>query len=48
MGTFKDVVHRDRHGWRLFTQQDLERLDAQVNQVQVFEGGDRLNFKGDG
>ena len=42
MGTFKDVAHWDRHGWRLFTQEDLERLDARVNQIHVIEGEDSV------
>lgn len=25
-GTLKDVIHRDRRGWRLFTQADIERI----------------------
>jgi len=30
---FADVEHRDRRGWRLFTQDDLERLTAEVNRI---------------
>jgi predicted site-specific integrase-resolvase len=32
-GSFADVKHRDRRGWRLFTEDDLARLKAEVNQV---------------
>ena len=32
-GSFVDVEHRDRRGWRLFTEDDLDRLKAEVNKV---------------
>lgn len=32
-GAFADVEHRDRRGWRLFTEDDLDRLKAEVNQI---------------
>jgi len=32
-GTFTDVANVDRRGWRLFTEDDLARLKAEVNQV---------------
>ena len=32
-GSFVDVEHRDRRGWRLFTEDDLDRLKAEVNRV---------------
>jgi predicted site-specific integrase-resolvase len=32
-GKFDDVVHRDRNGWRLFTEDDICRLKARANQV---------------
>lgn len=31
--SFVDVAQRDRHGWRLFSQEDLGRLEAAVNKV---------------
>jgi predicted site-specific integrase-resolvase len=34
-GIFIDVSYRDRRGWRLFTEEDLERLKAEVNKVHV-------------
>jgi hypothetical protein len=34
-GSFPDVSCRDRRGWRLFTQEDVERLKVEVNKVQV-------------
>lgn len=32
-GTFREVEHRDRRGWRLFTENDLDRLRAEVNRI---------------
>lgn len=32
-GSFADVEHRDRRGWRLFTQGELERLTAEANRI---------------
>ncbi len=34
-GSFKDVENRDRRGWRLFTQEDLQRLIKEANRVEV-------------
>lgn len=36
-GSFADVGHRDRRGWRLFTEGDLDRLKAEVNQVNFIK-----------
>lgn len=33
-GLFEDVKNVDRRGWRLFTEEDLVRLKAEVNQVR--------------
>ena len=33
-GSFPDVKTVDRRGWRLFTEDDLARLKAEVNQVR--------------
>ena len=33
-GLFADVEHKDRRGWRLFTEDDLDRLKAEVNRIQ--------------
>jgi len=30
---FKEAKHRDRRGWRLFTEEEVERLKAEANQV---------------
>ena len=32
-GTFPDAEHKDRRGWRLFTEDDLARLKAEVNHI---------------
>ena len=32
-GLFADVKNVDRRGWRLFTKEDLERLNAEANQI---------------
>lgn len=31
---FTDVEHRDRNGWRLFTDDDVQRLKAHVNHIE--------------
>jgi excisionase family DNA binding protein len=33
-GSFTDVETVDRRGWRLFTEEDLERLKAEANQIR--------------
>lgn len=33
-GLFTDVEIVDRRGWRLFTEEDLDRLKAEVNQIR--------------
>ena len=33
--SYKDVPHRDRRGWRLFTQEDVERLTREVNKIKI-------------
>ena len=32
-GICPDVVHRDRRGWRLFSEQDVERLKVEANKT---------------
>ena len=32
-GTFKDVTLRDRRGWRLFTQADIERIRYEADKA---------------
>ena len=33
-GRFPDVKTRDRNGWRLFTEDDIERLKLEVNAIK--------------
>lgn len=33
-GILKDASHRDRRGWRLFTQTDIQRIEAEANKVR--------------
>jgi len=32
---FADVRHRDRRGWRLFTNEDVQRLKALADRIEV-------------
>ncbi len=32
-GIFKEAEHRDRRGWRLFTEDEVEKLKAEANQI---------------
>jgi len=32
-GSFPDVKHRDRRGWRLFTGEEVDRLKAEANRI---------------
>ena len=32
-GTLKDVTHRDRRGWRLFTQTDIDRIRYEADKA---------------
>jgi excisionase family DNA binding protein len=39
---FADVGCRDRNGWRLFTEKDLQRLKTQVNRInRTTKAGDQ-------
>jgi len=35
-GILKDVSHSDRRGWRLFTEDDIDRIKAEANKVKTF------------
>ena len=37
-GIASEPKYRDRRGWRLFTQEEVEKLKALVNQVNRSEG----------
>ena len=32
-GTFDEAQYRDRRGWRLFTEEELNRLKMEANQI---------------
>ena len=32
-GIFREAEHRDRRGWRLFTEVEVDRLKAEANQI---------------
>jgi predicted site-specific integrase-resolvase len=36
-GRFVDVKFRDRNGWRLFAEDDIERLKVEVNKIRQVE-----------
>ena len=38
-GLFADVEHRDRRGWRLFTEDDVARLRGEVNRIHRVQLG---------
>ncbi len=33
MGVLEDVPHKDRRGWRLFTEHDVNRLRDEANKI---------------
>jgi excisionase family DNA binding protein len=32
-GIFDEAQHRDRRGWRLFTEEEVDRLKTEANQI---------------
>lgn len=38
-GIFPEARNVDRRGWRLFTNDELEKLKAEVNQVKPYKSG---------
>jgi len=34
-GSFADAQNRDRRGWRLFTEDEVNRLKAEVNRINT-------------
>lgn len=32
-GVFNEAQHRDRRGWRLFTEDEIDRLKTEANQI---------------
>ena len=33
-GIIKEAEHRDRRGWRLFTEDEIDRLEVEVNRIR--------------
>lgn len=33
-GILKDSIHRDRRGWRLFTEADIRNIEAEANRIR--------------
>ena len=38
-GIFREVEHRDRRGWRLFTEDEVDRLKAEANRINETKEG---------
>lgn len=34
-GILNDVSHRDRRGWRLFTDRDIDRITDESNKIRI-------------
>jgi predicted site-specific integrase-resolvase len=34
-GILDDVSHRDRRGWRLFTDRDIDRITGESNKIRI-------------
>jgi len=34
-GVIEDASHYDRRGWRLFTDEDISRIKAEVNRIEA-------------
>jgi len=35
-GIIEDVTHADRRGWRLFTEEDINRIKAEASRIGCF------------
>jgi excisionase family DNA binding protein len=35
-GVLEDVSYAERRGWRLFTQEDIDRIKAEANRIKRF------------
>lgn len=38
-GTFREAQHRDRRGWRLFTEDEVDALKAEANEIRESNEG---------
>ena len=34
-GIIPPATHKDRHGWRLFTQKEIDQIKSEVNKIHV-------------
>ena len=34
-GIIRDVAYKDRRGWRLFREEDIERLKKEANKIRI-------------
>ena len=37
IGILEDVPHKDRRGWRLFTEYDIGQIEAEANKIGIDE-----------
>jgi DNA-binding transcriptional MerR regulator len=42
--TFKDVANKDRRGWRLFTENDIQRLKKEADRIHISPYQQSLDF----
>jgi len=43
-GIISDVAHKDRRGWRLFTDDDIKRLKKEADSISVLPHQPSLDF----
>ncbi len=41
----EDVVHKDLRGWRLFTDDEVEKIRKYANTINILPTQEALNFK---
>ena len=42
----EDVAHKDIRGWRLFTEEEVERIRKYANTINILPKQETLNLKG--
>jgi predicted site-specific integrase-resolvase len=42
----EDVAHKDIRGWRLFTEEEVERIRKYANTINILPTQETLNFNG--
>ncbi|MCH6560128.1 hypothetical protein IH799_07225 [candidate division KSB1 bacterium] len=42
----EDVAHKDIRGWRLFTEEEVERIRKYANTINILPTQETLNLKG--